>query len=280
MPEIPEVRAHAERLNALVASSQLERFELLSFSVLKNATPAVDAAKGETLRSVGQRGKYLILSFESQCQAIHLMQGGRLSPDAKRSKRPRGGLARWIFDNDETLLLTEPGKEHRAGIWTYEPGETPEIFATLGPDADTVSADELATILRSNSKRLHTFLRSQQAIAGIGRRLANEICHRAKLSPFASTAKLNDEAIETLSAAIKYCIHESLAFERSRDKMSSSKERISNAHKRTGEQCPNCDEQIREVAYQRYTVNYCPTCQTGGNILADNTTSKLLIQLK
>ncbi|MFV1991279.1 MAG: DNA-formamidopyrimidine glycosylase family protein [Acidimicrobiales bacterium] len=277
MPELPEVRAHAERLSELVAGSLLERLELLSFSVMKTADPPVDGAKTQMLESVTSRGKYLVLRFETMSHAVHLMQGGRLSADAKRSRKPRGGLARWTFANDEALLLTEAGKEHRAGIWTFRNDDsTPEIFSTLGPDADGLDAAMLAKILAEHSGRLHTFLRKQRPIAGIVRRLANEICFAAQISPFASTGRLDDDAVDHLTAAIATCVADSLEFERGLDKMSSSKDRPSAVHRRTGETCNICSDQIREVAYQRYTVNYCPTCQTNGKILADNTTSKFL----
>ena len=124
--------------------------------------------------------------------------------------------------------------------------------------------------------RIHGFLRDQRAIAGIGRRLANEICHRARVSPFATTTRLGAEGAELLVPAIQACIAESLAEERARPDMSSSKERTSNVHQRTGEPCPVCGDTVRAVEYSGYTVNYCPTCQTGGKILADNTTSKFL----
>jgi formamidopyrimidine-DNA glycosylase len=119
-------------------------------------------------------------------------------------------------------------------------------------------------------------LRDQHAVAGIGRRLANEICHRAKVSPFANAAKLDDAAVAALAEAMQACIAESLTYERSRPDMSSSKERPGSVHHRTGEACPVCGDTVRAVEYRSYTVNYCPTCQTGGKVLADNTTSKFL----
>jgi formamidopyrimidine-DNA glycosylase len=124
--------------------------------------------------------------------------------------------------------------------------------------------------------RLHGFLRDQGCIAGLGRRLANEICHRAKLSPFVSTSKLGIEGATAVVAAIHECVDESLAYERSRDDMSSSADRPGAVHHRKGEACPVCGDTVREVSYSAYTVNYCPTCQTGGKVLADNTTSRFL----
>jgi formamidopyrimidine-DNA glycosylase len=113
-------------------------------------------------------------------------------------------------------------------------------------------------------------------VAGIGRRLANEICHRARVSPFANTRKLGADGAATVADAINSCIAESLDFERARADMSSSKDRPSAMHSRTGDPCPDCGDTVRAVEYSGYTVNYCATCQTGGKVLADNTTSKFL----
>ena len=124
--------------------------------------------------------------------------------------------------------------------------------------------------------RLHGFLRDQGRVAGIGRRLANEVCHRAKLSPFAMTGKLTADDAATVVTAIREAVAEGLEYERSRDDMSSSKDRPGRVHGRTGEACPVCGDTIRSVSYSGYTVAYCPTCQTGGKVLADNTTSRFL----
>jgi formamidopyrimidine-DNA glycosylase len=124
--------------------------------------------------------------------------------------------------------------------------------------------------------RLHGFLRDQHVLAGLGRRLANEICHRAQLSPFAGTGKLREADAAAVAEAISACVGESLAYERGREDMSSSAERPGAVHHREGEPCPVCGDKVRAVEYRAYTVNYCPTCQTGGKILADNTTSKFL----
>ncbi len=281
MPELPEVRAHAERLDAAFAGSTLASFSPLSFTALKTASPAPDQANGAPLGSVTQRGKYLVLGFAAAGDPIsfvvHLMQGGRLRPDAKQSPRPRGGVARWTFDDARALLLTEAGTERRAGVWVVAGRpDALEPLAHLGPDADTIDAPALATLLHTNSMRLHNFLRDQRLLAGIGRRLANEVCFRAGLSPFAPTAKLDEAEAARLVAAISSCVEDGLAAERARDDMSSSKERPGVVHHRVGEACVVCGDVIRSVEYRTHTVAYCATCQTGGKVLADNTTSKFL----
>jgi formamidopyrimidine-DNA glycosylase len=277
VPEMPEVQAHAERLTDDFAGVELAGFRPITFTALKTASPAPDEAVGHPLVDVGRRGKHLLLRFDPVTFVVHLMQGGRLKPDAKQAAKPRGGQARWTFADGRALLLTEAGTERKAGVWvvTGDPGGQPPLDE-LGPEAGSLDREALAALLSSHSMRLHGLLRDQRIVAGLGRRLANEICHRARLSPFASTGKLDDDAIDRLHAAIAACIAESLADERARSDMSSSKERPGAVHHRTGEPCPVCGDTARAVEYSRYTVNYCPTCQTGGKVLADNTTSKFL----
>ncbi len=278
MPELPEIRAHAERLTSWLGGVPLEGFRPLSFTALKTFAPPPEAAVGQPLGTCRSRGKYLILPFGPEVSAvIHLMQGGRLRLDPKQSAKPRGGLARFRFADGRALLLTEAGTEHKAGVWFVagEP-EGQDPFTGLGPDADTVSVDELYVLLRKESMRLHGWLREQRFVAGVGRRLANEICHRALLSPFAMTGKLSQEQVERLHRAIGDCIDEGMTFERTQDDMVNSAERPGNVHHREGSVCPQCGDTIRAVEYVRYTVNYCATCQTAGKVLADNTTSKFL----
>jgi len=277
MPEMPEVQAHAERLTETFGGSVLDRFTALTFTALKTASPPPDAAYGHPLEQVGRRGKHLLLRFAPATFVVHLMQGGRLKVDEKQSAKPRGGQARWRFADGGALLLTEAGTERRAGVWVVEgdPSGQPPLDH-LGPEADQIDRDELAKLLAEHPMRVHGWLRDQRIVAGLGRRLANEICHRAKISPFAGTAKLDDDAVDRLHVAIGECIAESLADERKRSDMSSSKDRPGAVHHREGQACPVCDDTIRAVEYRSYTVSYCPTCQTGGRILADNTTSKFL----
>ena len=278
MPELPEVQAHAERLTVAFAGDALKRFVPITFTALKTAVPAPDAAYGTPLDDVGRRGKYLLLGFGPTTFVVHLMQGGRLLVDEKQSAKPRGGQARFLFEDGRALLLTEAGTERRAGVWcvpTEGRLDAPPL-EHLGPEADTIDAATLAARFAEHPMRLHGFLRDQKAIAGVGRRLANEICHRAKISPFANTGKLGPEGADAVLAAMRDAIAEGLAYERTRPDMSSSADRPGGVHKRTGEPCPVCGDTIREVEYSSYTVSYCPTCQTGGKVLADNTTSKFL----
>lgn len=277
MPELPELQAHAERLDAMFAGTLISGFRSLTFTALKTARPEPSEAVGSPLVFVGRRGKYLLLDAGTVTFVVHLMQGGRLKPDDKQVAKPRGGIARWSFEDGRALLLTEPGSERKAGVWVVEGDpEQKEPLAHLGPEADDLEASSLGDLLGAHPMRLHGFLRDQHILAGIGRRLANEICHRAKLSPFANTTKLDRTQVEQLAEAMRSCINQSLAAERGRAEVVRSKDREGNVHNRVDEPCPVCGDVIRSVEYRAYTVAYCPTCQTGGRILADNTTSRFL----
>ncbi|MDO8361386.1 MAG: DNA-formamidopyrimidine glycosylase family protein [Actinomycetota bacterium] len=281
MPELPEVQAHAERLTEQFRGAVLAKFVPFNFTALKTAVPRPSDAYGTPLLGVGRRGKYLLLDFGPIHFVIHLMQGGRLLVDDKQSPKPRNGQARFVFEAGPALLLTEAGKERRAGVWCVPTDAVTGALAghpldRLGPEALAYTPATLAAAFAADNMRLHGFLRNQRHIAGLGRMLANEVCHRAKLSPFAMTGKLGAEGAAKVHAAIHEAVDDGLAYERTRTDMSSSADRPGRVHNRVGEPCPVCGDAIRSVSYSGYTVAYCPTCQTGGKVLADNTTSKFL----
>jgi formamidopyrimidine-DNA glycosylase len=290
MPELPEIQAHAERLAESFGGRVLERFEPLTFTALKTAVPDPSGAAGMTLTGVQHRGKHLLLRFSpggSESEpggadggltfVVHLMQGGRLVPDEKMSRKPRFGIARWRFEDSPALLLTEAGTERKAGVWVIEGDAlSQEPLDHLGPDADAVDRAAFTEALVARNQRIHGFLRDQHGVAGLGRMLANEICHRAKLSPFAMSAKLSDDEVDRLCTAMGECIADALAHERTLSEMSKSADRPGAVHRRKGELCPVCGDTVRAVEYSSYEVDYCPTCQTDGKVLADNTTSKFL----
>ncbi len=315
MPELPEIIAHTERLSAAYAGGELAAFTPLHMTALKTFCPAPAAGVGLVLNTVGYRGKHLLLCFgrgvksgasqggvvvdgaspgglaepvaggqmnadedrERLTFIVHLMQAGRLRPDEAQSPRPRGGMARWVFADGRALLLTEAGKERRAGVWLVAGDPCAcEPLARLGPDADRVSRAQLSRKLASASRRVHGFLRDQTQLAGIGRLLANEILHAARLSPFANTARLDGDAVGRLHQAIGTSLSRGLAAERERTDMGRSADRPSDVHHRVGQPCTACGDEVRAVEYRRYRMAYCPACQTGGKVLADNTTSRFL----
>ncbi len=292
MPEMPEVQAHVERMTDALAGATLERFQLINFAGLKTFDPPADAAVGTKLLAVERRAKYLLLRFENDLtHVVHLMQGGRLRPDPKQSKKPRNGIARWVFtdvpdDGVPAWLLTEAGTERKAGVWAVRGDvEAQPPLEGLAPEADQLSRDELAAILARQSRRLHGVLRTQSVVSGLGRMLANEILFEAGISPFANAAKLTDDEVDRLHASIGSVVAAATDHERTLDDIGKSVDRPSKVHNRAGEPClgmadepcgGSCDDTIRTVEYRKYTVYYCPSRQTGGKVLADNTTSKFL----
>ncbi len=282
MPEMPEIQAHTERMSSALAGSTLAAFELLNFAALKTFSPAVDAAVGHRLLGMGRRAKYLLFEFSNgHTHVVHLMQGGRLRPDPKRSRKPRLGLARWVFTNaagdEEAWLLTEAGTERKAGVWAVDGNPTEQDpLLGLGPEAIDLNLDQFTAVLGDQSKRIHGVLRDQRTLSGLGRMLANEICYEAGISPFANASKLSEEAIAQLHQAMLSIADASIAHERTLDDIGKSADRPSKVHNRAGDPCFGCDGTVRSVEYRRYTVFYCPTRQTGGKLLADNTTSKFL----
>lgn len=278
MPELPELQAHAERLSRRLGGLVLHEFTPLGISVLKTVEPRYEPAVGSHVLDVARRGKYLLLRLEAITFVVHLMQGGRLVVDPKPSSRGRGTQAQWRFTDGTSLLLVEPGTERRVGVWCAHTDRLDRSapLTALGPEALSMAAADLTTAFTIHPMRLHNFLRDQRLIAGIGRRLANEICHRARLSPFANTAQLDEASVERVRAAIEQCCAESLEEERQRTELTSSGTRRALVHGRDGQPCSSCGSTIRSVEYAEYTVCYCPACQTGGRVLADNTTSRFL----
>ena len=265
MPEMPEVQAHAERLTDDFGGDELRGFRPITFTALKTYVPAPDEAYGHPLVDVGRRGKYLLLRFEPVTFVVHLMQGGRLKVDEKQAAKPRGGQARWT-------LRRRPGApahrgRHRAQGRRVGRGRRPRRAGPARPPGARGRRPRprprSASCWPSTAMRLHGWLRDQRIVAGLGRRLANEICHRAKLSPFASTGKLDDEAVDRLHAAMAECIEESLAYERTRSDMSSSKERPGAVHHREGEACPVCGDTVRAVEYTRLHGQLLPDVPDG-----------------
>jgi formamidopyrimidine-DNA glycosylase len=169
-------------------------------------------------------------------------------------------------------VLTEAGPKKRAGVWLETPAQTEAELAHLGPEALGLGAEGLRDILANDNRRLHSLLRDQRALAGIGRAHANEILHRAQLSPFALSSKLPDDEIERLAAAIDVDLSRALEL---REQGKGDKD-VYLVHRRLGEPCPRCGDPLRQVDYEEHTVFYCARCQTGGRVLKDRRMSRLL----
>ena len=277
MPEMPEVQALAERLDEVLAGARLDGLDVLQFSSLKTFAPKPAEALGRTIDGVGRRGKFLVVELDDGVRGlVHLSQGGRVDVEAPpKSTKPRGAVLRIRAEGRPSVLVKEFGKERKAGWWVLAPGDDGPL-EKLGPEAASPEADEL---FRSgdDARRVHTILRDQRTIAGIGRGYADDILHRAKLSPYAVLGKLTDDERARLIAATHAILDEALEVERRRQGGLPTK--IGDhftVHNRAGEPCPVCGADLRRVSYESHEVVYCPDCQTGGKVLADRRMSRLL----
>jgi formamidopyrimidine-DNA glycosylase len=290
VPELPEMQALSERLNALLVGATLERADLLGFSSLKTYAPTPDSLVGHRLLSVGRRAKYLVFTFDDDNRiVVHLSQAGRLDiEDPPKKTKPRGSVARLTFttapaidDGSDTpekvaLLVREHGTQRKASWWVLAPDDDGPL-ADLGPEP---GSKEFAEFIRtSNSNRhLTTDLRDQHTVSGIGRGWGDDILQRAKLSPFVSLRSLTNEQREDLIKAAVDVINEALELERKREG-GLSEAKLGGRfkiHNRSGQPCPTCGNTLERVSFESYEMSYCPTCQTGGKVLADRRLSRLL----
>ena len=276
MPELPEVRAVAERLHEAEAGGVLHRIDLLQFSALKTFDPRLESLAGRTLGSVGTRGKYLVFDLDGPRLLVHLSQGGRVDLESPpKTTKPRGAVGRLRFDARPSVLIKEFGTQRKAGIWALAPGDDGPLVK-LGPEADS---DEAAEWLRTadDNRRVHTILRDQRTLAGVGRGYSDDALHRAKLSPYASLTKLDAEERDRLVTSLREVLADALEVERHRTGGLPTKlgDHFT-VHNRYGTRCPVCGDDLRRVSYESHEVTYCPTCQTGGKILADRRLSRLI----
>ena len=277
MPELPEMQALAERLHAAVAGAGLQALQPLSFTGLKTVVPEPEVLIGQTIGGVGRRGKYLVWSFAGgQRLLVHLSQGGRVDvEDPPRTSRPRNGVLRLVTAGRPAVLVKEFGTERKARWWVLAEGDDGPL-AVLGADADT---EEFANLVRTSDdrRRVHTILRDQRTVAGMGRGYTDDALHRAGLSPYAPLAPLAGGERERLVEACAEVLAAGLAVERRRS--GGLPPKVGDhwvVHGRSGQPCPACGDTLRRVSYDSYEVTYCPACQTGGRLLADRRLSRLL----
>jgi formamidopyrimidine-DNA glycosylase len=285
VPELPEMQALAERLDRFVAGRTLRTVDLLGFSSLRTYAPPADDLVGRALRGITRRGKYLVWAFDNDLRVVvHLSQAGRVDVEepAKRT-RPRGAVVRLTFDaeagdDSRGVLVREHGTQRKAAWWVLAPGDDGPLEG-LGPEPDSPAfADLIRT--STSGRRLHSELRDQHVVAGIGRGWGDDILHRAQLSPFATLRSLTPEERERLLEATRTVLDEALALERTRSGGLSEAKlggRFA-VHGKFGTACPtpDCGDDLRRVSYESYEMTYCATCQTGGKVLADRRLSRLL----
>jgi formamidopyrimidine-DNA glycosylase len=285
VPELPEVEALAAYLRERAVGRTVERLEVSSFSALKTFDPPPTAVAGLVVTGAGRHGKFLDVHLGDDLHlVVHLARAGWLHyRDTFKSPAPlkpgSGPIAiRVRLDDGSGFDLTEAGTQKSlAAYLVRDPNDVPGV-ARLGPDALAVDYDTFAERLRGRRGQVKGVLTDQEVLAGIGNAYSDEILHVAKMSPFALTNRLTDEQLTTLYEAMRQV--ESDAVDRSvgqrAAELKGEKRAGLRVHARTGLPCPVCGDTVREVSFADKSLQYCPTCQTGGKPLADRRLSKLI----
>lgn len=287
MPELPEIAALERFLAEHAVGAVVGRVDVAALSVLKTFDPPITALSGRDVIEAGHWGKHLGLNCGGLWLITHLSRGGWLrwidEPSPNPPKPGRGPLAlRVHFFTPEGATpafdLTEAGTKKRLAVWVVEDPRAVPGIARLGPDALSVTEAQFAEILSGTSQRLKTALTDQTLLAGIGNAYSDEILHAAKLSPFATASSLAPEKAVLLYEAMRAILTDAVTRSVGQDaaRLKGEKRSGMQVHARTGLPCPVCGDTVREVAYADKSFQYCPTCQTGGKILADRRMSRLL----
>ncbi|GAA4008272.1 MULTISPECIES: Fpg/Nei family DNA glycosylase [Streptomyces] len=286
MPELPEVEALKDFLTDNLVGHEIVRVLPVAISVLKTYDPPLAAVEGREVTAVHRHGKFLDLETDGGPHFVtHLARAGWLHWKDKLPDGPprpgKGPLAlRVALETGAGFDLTEAGTQKRLAVYVvHDPQQVPGV-ARLGPDPLAEDFDEarLAALLEGERRQIKGALRDQSLIAGVGNAYSDEILHAAKMSPFKPTSSLSPEETSRLYGALRTTLTE--AIERSRGvaagRLKAEKKSGLRVHGRTGEPCPVCADTIREVSFSDSSLQYCPTCQTGGKPLADRRLSRLL----
>jgi formamidopyrimidine-DNA glycosylase len=274
MPELPEVEAWRRALNDPVSAFPIAKAGPAHIATLKTFDPPLSALEGRKLGGAERRAKRLLFPTEEDdlVLLVHLMTAGRLKLLQFGEKGPKTPAFQLVFEGGSRLVLTEAGSKKRAGVWLLTREEAEQELAHLGPEALGLGAERLGEILSGESRRLHSLLRDQRVISGIGRAWANEILHHAQLSPFALSRELDADEVGRLAASID----EELARGLELRERGANDARTYRVHNKLAEPCYVCGTPIAHVDYEEHTVYYCPQCQTGGRVLKDRRMSRLL----
>ncbi|MCS7482131.1 DNA-formamidopyrimidine glycosylase family protein [Umezawaea endophytica] len=286
MPELPEVEALAHHLREHAVGRTVHRVDVASMQVLKTFDPPWTALVGRPVTGAGRHGKHLDVDCDGIHLIVHLARAGWLRWSETMSAPPpkpgRGPLALRVHlgppGQGPGFDLTEAGTKKGLAAWIVrDPAEVPSI-ARLGPDALSLSRDDLASLLEGRGERLKTALTDQTLLAGIGNAYSDEIMHTAKLSPYATAGKLADDKLDLLHEAVTTVLTDAVtrSVGQSAATLKGEKRSGLRVHARTGLPCPVCGDTVREVSFADKAFQYCPTCQTGGKPLADRRMSRLL----
>jgi formamidopyrimidine-DNA glycosylase len=234
-------------------------------ATLKTYDPPLAALEGRRLEGARRRAKRLLFPTDDGevVLLVHLMTAGRLRYLRFGEAGPKTPAFQLVFEGGSRLVLTEAGAKKRAGVWLLTPEAAEKELAHLGPEALGLGAERLGKICAEESRRLHSLLRDQRLIAGIGRAWANEILHRARLSPYALSRDLTPEEVDRLAAAIDAELERGLELR----ERGANDEKTYRVHDKLGAPCYVCGTPIARVDFEEHTIYYCPECQTGGRRL-------------
>ena len=286
MPELPEVEALAADLRGRLKDRAITKIHLAQFSALKTFDPPLSALEGTLVDQVSRHGKFLDIEASGVHLIIHLARAGWIRwrdevPSIPPKPSPKSTLAaRIVLDSGEGLDVTEAGTKKSLAIYVVRsPADVPGI-ATLGPEpmSDDFTVDVLGRILEeAGRKQLKGVLRHQGTIAGIGNAYSDEILHAARMSPYKPADSLSEEELQTLYAVLRGTLADAVARSTglAASELKGEKKSHLAVHGRTGLPCPVCGDIVREVSFADSSLQYCPTCQTGGKPLADRRMSKL-----
>ena len=266
------MEAWRRALNDPVSAAPIAKAGPAHVATLKTFDPPLSTLEGRRLAGAKRRAKRLLFPTDDGelVVLVHLMTAGRLKYLQHGEHGPKTPAFRLVFEGGAQLVLTEAGAKKRAGVWLLNHEELEQELAHLGPEALGLGAERLAEICAAESRRLHSLLRDQRVIAGIGRAWANEILHHAKLSPYELTRDLAPSQVESLADAIDAELTRGLEL---RERGANDK-RTYRIHNKLGEPCYICGTPIARVDFEEHTIYYCPECQTGGRNLKDRRLSR------
>ncbi|MFB6441451.1 Fpg/Nei family DNA glycosylase [Streptomyces sp. NPDC056411] len=286
MPEMPEVEGLRGFLGEQLAGRSVARVDAVSVAALKTYEPPLSALEGQACGGVDRYGKFLAVRAGELCLVMHLARAGwvrwneRLPAAPPRPGKGPLALRVRVSPGEAGFEVTEAGSQKHLAVYVVrDPQEVPGI-ARLGPDplSGEVGPEAFAGLLAGERRQIKGVLRDQSVLAGIGNAYADEILHAARLSPFKLADALSEAEVSRLYEAMGSTLGE--AVERARGlapaELKAGKRSGMRVHGRTGEACPVCGDTVREVSFSDSSLQYCPTCQTGGKPLADRRLSRLL----
>jgi len=282
VPELPDITVYIEALEKRIQGTTLERVSVASPFLLRTAMPPLSSVEKRKVTGLRRLGKRICIGVEGDLWLVlHLMIAGRLHWYEDRAKAAKArGVATFVFSSG-SLTLTEAGTQKRASLHVVEGEEGLARLDPGGVEVFTISEGEFAAALQAKNHTLKRALTDPRILSGIGNAYSDEILHTAQLSPFALTQKLAPAEVQRLFDAIKSSLTDwterlrAQYGDRFPEKVTAFRPDMA-THGKYGQPCPRCGNKIQRIRYGSNETNYCPTCQTGGKLLADRALSRLL----